>query len=267
MLTPYQQRISNFYTARIDYDNDFTRDRALHHLDYAEPELGQNILDVGTGTGFVAIAAAEIVGANGSVVGIDITQRYLEKAQEKITAAGLTNVQLIEIDEAKFNPEPEQFDRIYCSSSMVLFPDIPASLQRWFNWLKPGGFAVFTCHPETAFFTPFILKACLSQGISLPNLHEPLGTIDRCYDLMQTAGFEDIEVHTVDQSEWISVQNAKQIWDGRTWFHQNDPLPDLPEEKIAEIKASFDRLLKAKNTKKGIWNDYQTFYVVGRKPG
>jgi len=128
MLTTYQQRISNFYTARTDYDNDFTRDRALHHLDYAEPELGQHILDVATGTGFVAIAAAEIVGENGSVVGIDITQSYLEKAQEKITAAGLTNVQLIEIDEAEFNPEPEQFDRIYCSSSIVLFPDIPASL-------------------------------------------------------------------------------------------------------------------------------------------
>lgn len=267
MLTTYQQRISKFYTARTNYDNEFTRDRALHHLDYAEPELGQHILDVATGTGFVAIAAAEVVGENGLVIGIDITQSYLEKAQEKITAAGLTNVQLIGIDEAKFNPEPDRFDRIYCSSSIVLFPDIPAALQRWHSWLKPGGLTVFTCHPETAFLTPFILKACLSQGISLPNLHEPLGTIDRCYDLMQAAGFEDIEVYTVDQSQWITVQNAKQIWDGRTWFHQNDPLPDLPPEKIAEIKASFDRLLKAKNTKKGIWNDYQTFYVVGRKPG
>ena len=47
MLTSYQQRITNFYTARTDYDNDFTRDRALHHLEYAvQAQVLHNLNDV-----------------------------------------------------------------------------------------------------------------------------------------------------------------------------------------------------------------------------
>jgi arsenite methyltransferase len=85
MLTPYQQRITTFYTNRTDHDNDRTHDRAIRHLQYAPPYPGQTILDVATGTGFVAIAASQIVGSQGSVIGIDITAAYLAQAQAKIS--------------------------------------------------------------------------------------------------------------------------------------------------------------------------------------
>jgi arsenite methyltransferase len=265
MLNAYQQRISDFYTARSNYDNAVTRDRALRHLDYAPVQPGQHILDVATGTGFVAIAVAEQVGERGSVVGIDITRAYLDRAQEKIDRAGLNNVAFIEIDEAEFAAKEGQFDGIYCSSAIVIFPDIAASLNRWYRWLKPGGFVAFTCHSENSFFTAEIMAACQGQGVDLPNLHLPLGNIDRIQSMLQTVGFSKVEVHPIDMGKWMDLEMAQGFWNGRTWFHQDDPLPDLSLEVLAGIKADFDRMLASRVEERGVWQENMTFYVVGRK--
>jgi arsenite methyltransferase len=102
MLNAYQRRIVDFYTARENYDTDMTRDRALQHLIYAPPSLGDRVLDLATGTGYVAIEAARQVGPGGHVVGLDLTPSYLEKAWVKAAQAGVNNVEWLEIDEAEF---------------------------------------------------------------------------------------------------------------------------------------------------------------------
>jgi arsenite methyltransferase len=265
MLTPYQQGITTFYTNRIDYDNDRTHDRAIRHLQYAPPQPGQTILDVATGTGFVAIAASQIVGPQGSVIGIDITAAYLAQAQAKINQAQIQNIQLIEIDEAAYNPDPEQLDRIYCSSAIVIFPNIPATLDRWCDWLKPSGAICFSAHSENSFFTPLIVQACRSQGVELPNLHDPLGTIERCQILLTNAGFHNVEVDIVDLGKWMTIDEAKNFWNGRTWFHTDDPLPDLDNTTLDAIKTDFDRQVVELATDQGLWKENLTFYISAHK--
>lgn len=80
----YKQEVTNFYNARTDYDNDATRNRAIALFDYTALYSGQFVLDVATGTGNIAIEAAKKVGANGSVLGIDIAVALLKIAQHKI---------------------------------------------------------------------------------------------------------------------------------------------------------------------------------------
>ncbi len=265
MLTPYQQRITTFYTNRTDYDNDRTHDRAIRHLQYAPPQPGQTILDVATGTGFVAIAASQIVGSQGSVIGIDITAAYLAQAQAKINQAQIQNIQLIEIDEADYKPASEKFDRIYCSSAIVIFPNIAATLARWYHWLKPFGAICFSAHSENSFFTPLIVQACRSQGVELPNLHQPLGTIERCHTMLTNARFHNIEVDIVDLGKWMSIDEAKAFWNGRTWFHAEDPLPDCSSTTLDAIKADFDRQVEQQATDRGIWHENLTFYISAHK--
>ncbi len=266
MLTPYQRRITTFYTNRTDYDNDRTHDRAIRHLQYAPPQPGQTILDVATGTGFVAIAASQIVGSQGSVIGIDITAAYLAQAQAKIDQANIQNIQLIEIDEAAYKPAPAQFDRIYCSSAIVLFPDIIATLTRWHQWLKPNGAICFGASSENSFFTPLIRQACHRQGVELPNLHYPLGTIERCHTMLTNAGFHNIEIDVVDFGKWLTIDEAKNFWNGRTWFHADDPLPSCNATTLEAIKADFDRQVEALATDRGLWQENLTFYINAHKP-
>ncbi len=266
MLTPYQQRVTSFYTNRTNYDNTHTHDRAIRHLQFAPPHPGQAILDVATGTGFVAIAASEIVGSSGSVIGIDITTAFLAQAQAKIDQANIQNIQLIEIDEAAYVPNPLQFDRIYCSSAIVIFPNIPATLDRWHHWLKPDGAICFSAHSEDSFFTPLIRQACSSQGIELPNLHYPLGMIERCHTVLTNAGFHNIAIDVVDFGKWLTIDAAKNFWNGRTWFHADDPLPNCDATTLDAIKADFDRQVEQQATAQGLWQENLTFYVSAHKP-
>jgi protein-L-isoaspartate(D-aspartate) O-methyltransferase len=66
-LNEYKQEIIAFYETRTNYDNDFTYRRAIPLVELAQLQRGQHVLDVATGTGIVAIAAAEIVGSEGKL--------------------------------------------------------------------------------------------------------------------------------------------------------------------------------------------------------
>ena len=78
----YKQEVTNFYNARTNYDNDATRNRAIALFDYTTLWSGQFILDIATGTGNIAIEAAKKVGANGSVIGVDIAAELLKIAHQ-----------------------------------------------------------------------------------------------------------------------------------------------------------------------------------------
>lgn len=82
-FTVYKQEIINFYNARRNYDNDTTRNRAIAVFEHTTLTPGQLVLDVATGTGIIAIKAAKQVGANGSVIGIDIAVELLKLSLAK----------------------------------------------------------------------------------------------------------------------------------------------------------------------------------------
>ena len=50
------------------------------------------VLDIGSGAGDVAFAAAELVGSDGEVVGVDMNAEILETARARAQDAGLANV-------------------------------------------------------------------------------------------------------------------------------------------------------------------------------
>jgi ubiquinone/menaquinone biosynthesis C-methylase UbiE len=67
-------------------------------LNGARIRSGQKVLEVGCGTGFFTIPAAELVGDGGRVYAIDPHPLALEQVASKVRAAGLTNVRLIKAD-------------------------------------------------------------------------------------------------------------------------------------------------------------------------
>ena len=118
-LTEYKQQVTDFFDSRTNYDNDFTYRRAIPLVELAQLQKGQTVLDVATGTGIVAIAAANIVGTEGKVVGVDISPGMLSQARRKIEAAGIQNIELIETDADYLNFGDQSFDAILCSSSIA----------------------------------------------------------------------------------------------------------------------------------------------------
>jgi arsenite methyltransferase len=262
----YKQEVINFYNARTNYDNDTTRKRAIALFDHTTLGSGQFVLDVATGTGNIAIEAAKQVGANGSVIGIDIAVELLKIGQQKIQAENLSNVQLIEADAETYQAEANQFDAIYCSYAIVLFTNISALLRNWYHFLKPGGFIAFTCSSENSYFASPILEACAKNGITLPNLHEPLGTQERIQSLLTQANFSQIEIDSRQLGTYLPLEKAQGRWNGQFWLHPNNPLRELEPEKTHQIKVSYDQEIAALETEQGVWNEELIYYVVAHKP-
>ena len=97
----YKQQVIELYNSRTAYAQEegtrHPRDANLL-LESVPIEKGQTILDLATGTGLVAIPAAQKVGSEGYVIGVDMSSGMIHQARLKVEAAGLQNIELIEID-------------------------------------------------------------------------------------------------------------------------------------------------------------------------
>ncbi|MBD2250919.1 class I SAM-dependent methyltransferase [Nostoc parmelioides] len=260
----YKTDVINFFDSRTSYDNDYTIRRALPLLELIPLKTGQKVLDLATGTGIIAIAAAEIVGSTGKVIGVDFSSGMLAQAERKINKLGLQNIELIAADAEYINFEDESFDVILCSTAIVYFQDIPGALGKWYRFLKKGGIVGFSCCSEESCEAPTLIKACAENDILLVNINEPTGTIEKCRHLMQAAGFENIEVKTQQLGFYRSLEQAKG-WNGG-WFHpRENPLLNLSSEQMEKLQAEYCREIEAKATEQGVWYENLTFFVSGQK--
>jgi arsenite methyltransferase len=107
---------------------------------------GCRVLDLGCGSGRDVYALAQLVGAAGEVVGVDMTDEQLDIAQSHrewhAEAFGFDNVRFIKgyiekLDDLQL--EPGSFDVIVSNCVVNLSPDKAAVMSGVYKLLKPGG--------------------------------------------------------------------------------------------------------------------------------
>ena len=100
---------------------------------------GERVLDLGSGAGTDSLVAAQMVGAGGSVIGIDMTPEMLEKARASAAAMGADNVSFVEgqVEELPF--ADRSFDVVISNGVIDLVPDKDAVFGELFRVLAPGG--------------------------------------------------------------------------------------------------------------------------------
>jgi len=100
---------------------------------------GERVLDVGSGAGMDSLIAAQMVGPEGRVTGIDMTSEMVAKARANAEATGLANVQFVE-GEAEALPFPDgSFDVVLSNGVIDLVPDKDAVFGEIFRVLAPSG--------------------------------------------------------------------------------------------------------------------------------
>ncbi len=129
-------RISAIYLQAID--NRFTEvvDAVIRR---AALQSGQQVLDLGTGTGSVAIKTASLVIPGGNVTAVDISPEMLDLARQRSTSVGLSNIGFIE-GRAEELPVPTgRFDVVLASLSLMYVIDRAAAACEIARVLRPGG--------------------------------------------------------------------------------------------------------------------------------
>src|SRR2546430_10470452 len=265
--TDYKHRLAASFDSRVNYDDAYTVRRATRLVKLAQLKDSCSVLDLATGTGIVAVIGAQAVGIQGKVIGVDISPGMLDQARKKIRAEGLQNVEMIEADVEKLDFEAESFDVILCSSALMWLTDISATLRNCRTWLKNGGLLAFSCYSESSFVTPLLVRACARFRISLPNCNEPLGTPERCRQLVQAAGFDKIDIRTEEFGSYLRRNDVEWHWNGNSnWIDPTgNPLAELSSEQLREIKAAYESEIDALTTDQGFWHEISIFYVLVRK--
>jgi len=100
---------------------------------------GEHVVDVGCGAGIDSIIAAKMVGATGSVIGVDMTPAMVEKAREGAKEAKAYNVEFRQ-GLAESLPVADSWADVVISNGVLnLFPNKLAGLEEMARVLKPGG--------------------------------------------------------------------------------------------------------------------------------
>ncbi|MBI2511357.1 MAG: class I SAM-dependent methyltransferase [Opitutae bacterium] len=110
---------------------------------------GQHVLDVCCGSGASAIPAAEAVGAEGSVLAVDLAPGLLALGRRKAAARGLAQIEFREGDFSALAEPSRSFDAVVCVFGIFFMPDMAGAVRGLWNYVRPGGqLAIATWGPR-----------------------------------------------------------------------------------------------------------------------
>lgn len=259
-----------------------------------------HVLDVGTGTGIVALQAARWSGHQGKVLGIDLSEGMLATATAKAAQAGLSDrVEFRRMDAEALELEDCAFDVVFSLFALLHFPNPHTALSEMFRVLRPGGWLVlavgsrppwlsfdglfhrFSRLPDlwrTVGGRQLTAPAALDGMVEryFPEAHEPeesslaSGSLNRTRSvsvLVRSAGF------TEAQTDWIGsqliVDSPEEFWAMQSTFSSiaRKRLENAPSKKVAELRKEFLRRCRMVQDRGGrLVYPMAAFYVAARRP-
>jgi SAM-dependent methyltransferase len=131
-------RMVPVYTREIDKRFEPIVERVVKRADL---KPGQHVLDLGTGTGSVALRAAEAVAPNGRVTALDISPDMLAIARRRAASVG-ANITFVEGRAEAIPAEAESIHAVLASLSLMYVIDRDAAAREIARVLRPGGHLV-----------------------------------------------------------------------------------------------------------------------------
>ncbi len=105
----------------------------------ADPQVGEQVVDVACGGGEITFRAAERVRATGHVLGLDISEKMVGVAQAEATVRGSDNTSFRRSGAEALDCEDASFDLAVCSLGLMYVPVPGAAMAEMHRVLKPGG--------------------------------------------------------------------------------------------------------------------------------
>ncbi|MEM6817029.1 MAG: arsenite methyltransferase [Bacteroidota bacterium] len=158
--------------------------------EFAKISVGDHVLDLGAGAGNDVFVSRRIVGEAGKVVGLDMTQEMIDRANENKTKLGYENVEFVlgEIEDMPL--EDSSFNVVISNCVLNLVPDKIKAYEEVYRVLKPEG------------------HFCMSDVVLIENLPEKVQKAAELYSscvagallketyisAIEAAGFKEVEV-------------------------------------------------------------------------
>lgn len=227
----------------------FSQPIAARMVNLAALKPTDHVLDVGTGTGIVALEAARQLGAVGRVTAIDLSAGMLATAERLASLDGAgSRITWRSMDAEALQLEDATFDSVLSLFALLHFPSPLAALREMLRVLKPGSQLVLALGSRPSMATPVglihamqmlpkLLRRRMGQELVAPAFLDAMvekylptshadeqsalaghshGRADPVQSLARQAGFADIV------SEWIGynhpIKSAEEFWELQRTF-------------------------------------------------
>ena len=159
-------------------------------------EAGENVLEIGCGTGAATVPFAEAVGERGRVVGVDISEPMLARA---VRAEAGPQVGFLRADAQRLPLRDQTVDAVVSIAVLQLIPDPFATLSEIARVLRPGG--------RLAVMVP-IVRGAPELWRKLPNGGAYVFSEDEIGDFLEEHGFATVRTKTIGTFQWVRAKRG-----------------------------------------------------------
>lgn len=180
------------------------RPSAEHMMDAMGIEEGSSVLELACGSGAFTQLLAERVGADGRVAATDLSPGMVALAAANADRAGLSQVDVREMDGEALEFGEQRFDSVVSSLGLMFFPDPESSLRSQARSLAPGGRVgaiVISGPAANPFFSVPAQIIGARAGIAPPAPGMPgpfaLGAPGQLASLFEESGLSNVAARTI----------------------------------------------------------------------
>jgi len=136
----------------------------------ADIQTGQTVLEVGCGTGFFTIPAANMIGDEGCLVAMDALSDFIKQVSKKVQSADLKNVRVLKRDALNTGLDAASIDTVLLFG-VLPWPALPLNLllPEMHRVMKPEGSLAVWLFPVSGWVPKSILRSGLFAYISKRN--------------------------------------------------------------------------------------------------
>jgi len=140
LIETYRKKAKHYdITSRLypvpGYPHPAQRLRAVQALGL---RAGDSVIDIACGTGLNFRLIEEVIGPGGRIIGVDLTDAMLARAQDRIEGNGWSNISLVQADAGEFD-FPTQVDAILSTYALTQVPKCAEVIARGAAALADGG--------------------------------------------------------------------------------------------------------------------------------
>ena len=227
-----KQRVSKIFDgAAPTYDHigpQFFSHFGRRLVEIAQIPRGSKVLDVATGRGALLFPAAESIGSQGKVIGIDLSEIMVQETNKEIGRLKISkNVEVQQMDAEHLKFTDEVFDYVLCGLAIFFFPQLYQAMAEFRRVLKPGGFICVSTFDKLFndewIWLYEIVSAYLPSESGAAEDTDPdsepqtvFNTPEGLRAIMDTAGLENIQIFT-ETAEFIYA-TEEEFW-STLWSH------------------------------------------------